>query len=69
MNNDTRILLLMLLLVIFIVVTGITLDVLSCSSKAAVMQKEYHYGIMSGCMIKTEKGFFPLSKNITFIEE
>lgn len=68
MNNHVFALLLLIALLVVMVVGGNTLNHASCASKASIMQKEYSYGTMSGCMIKTEKGFIPL-QNIRGLEE
>lgn len=66
-NNDVLTFIVMIVLIIFIVVGSIIFNWVSCGSKASVMRKEYNFGIISGCMIKTEKGFVPL-ENIRGME-
>lgn len=68
MNDDTLNLLLLIAFIAIIAIGSATFSWMSCASKASVMQKEYSYGIMSGCMIKTGKGFIPL-KNMRGFEE
>lgn len=68
MNDDTLNLLLLIAFIAVIAIASTTFNWMSCASKASVMQKEYSYGIMSGCMIKTEKGFIPL-QNMRGLEE
>lgn len=68
MNNDVLTLLLLIAFSAVIAIGSTTFNWMSCASKASVMQKEYNYGIMSGCMIKTEKGFIPI-QNIRGLKE
>lgn len=59
-NNNVLTFIVMIVSMIFVTVGSIIFNWVSCGSKASVMQKEYSFGIISGCMIKTEKGFIPL---------
>lgn len=68
MNDHILALLLLTALLVVMAVGANILNHASCVSMASVMQKEYNYGIMSGCMIKTEKGFIPI-QNIRGLKE
>lgn len=51
----------LLIILFFIGALGsYTIGFLECASVASMMKREFDYSFISGCFIKTEKGFIPL---------